>query len=295
MFYSIYQSIRLVMGNKKRKRFDEQNTVLNQKSIEELLQQEDVHNTLEVLRSAVVDHKKVGGNAYYTDYPPEMQLGHDGFRRATIADGIGNYACKMEKEDLFVAVKILDKLTDINTERKYTQILAWNSLGRIVKNQPSIIDHEKVRELFNYSVASSVGALLFLDQMLDTSRQEAAKNLIIEGTRSARYTLTRVLFCYYANKKQGFGNPVEKYAKDFFKAIQKGYRFDQDDFNEGLRQIGMSVPFWENTGALRIAERLYSIYICRDLIAAIGASWRQDFENKKNYDLSCSYELPIEK
>lgn len=294
MFYSIYQCVRLFTGNKKRKKFDEQNTVISQKSIEELLEQEDLHKTLEILRSAVIDHKKVNGNVYYTNYPPEMQLGSDGFRRATIAAGIGNYACKMEKEELLVAVKILDKLTDINTEEKYTQILAWNSLGRIVKNHPGIIGHEKVRELFNYSAPSLVGALLFLDQMLETSRQEAAK-IIIEGARSARYTLSRALFCYYANKKQGFGNPVDKYAKDFFSAIQKGYRFDQDDFNEGLKQIGMRLPLWENTPALGIAKRLYSIYICRNLIAAIGALWRQDFENKKNYSLSCTYELPIEK
>ncbi|VAW13758.1 hypothetical protein MNBD_BACTEROID05-1173, partial [hydrothermal vent metagenome] len=55
--HSLYQK-------KVKKDFDKNNIVLRQKDIEDLLKNEDVHKTLRVFRSAIVDHKKVNETPY---------------------------------------------------------------------------------------------------------------------------------------------------------------------------------------------------------------------------------------
>ena len=60
--YGLYQK-------KVEKAFDKNNKVLSQKDIEELLKNEDIQKTLQVFRSAVVDHKEVDSMPYHLGYP----------------------------------------------------------------------------------------------------------------------------------------------------------------------------------------------------------------------------------
>lgn len=288
--YSLYQ-------DKVQKAFDENNKVLSQKDVEALLLQEDKQKTLRIFRSAIVDHVNVEGLPYYLSYPVNGIFCHDTFKRAVIADSIGNYTEHLQGEELSEAVLILDHLINPRTERGYVQILAWNSLGRIGMRFPNLIENkkEKVKDAFNYSTASSLGALMFLDRMLETSQQELARCLIIEGMRSAKYSEPKALYSYYVYKSTCFDNPLEENLKTgydikcFLSSIQQNYSFNQDDFNEGLKYVGIITgkqdpSFFIGTPHLDVAKRV--VNLCGDYIAAIGAFFTRAYERKRgdNFD-----------
>ncbi len=300
MVISTYLYLRRAYLRKVRRDFDKHNRVLRQADIERILEGGDTRTALRVFRSAVVDHQKVDGIPYHTKYPSNAHIGHDRFRKAFIADGIGGYGDALEETDLSDAVLILDKLTDVETEPEHTQILAWNSLGRLARSHPGVIEHEKkrAREAFAYSTASSLGALLFLDHLLGASEREVARELIEDGIRLASHSVPRALLCYYANKTPGLDNPSEQdpdtpyNVRKFILAVQGGCVFDQGDFNEGLRLIGFKPPFWEGTPEAEVVKRVAQR--CGDLIPAIGAFYRGSCEKQKRHDSLGCWTVPIE-
>jgi len=202
---------------KVQKKFDEHNKVLSQKEIEELLQHEDIYKTLRIFRSAVVGHQKVDGIPYHTRYPADGIGCHDSFKRAVIADSI------FKDIELIEAVLILDKLIDPDVEYSYVQILAWHSLGLIGKDHPDLIENmiEKTRSSLSKSVAAVLGALLFLEEILQTSHQLAAKNMVYEGLNLAQYGPQKALLNYFMFRNSNFDNPLEKNLKKEHKSNNK--------------------------------------------------------------------------
>jgi len=279
--YGLYQK-------KVQKAFDKKNKVLSQKEIEELLKKEDIQKTLQILRSAVVDHQKVDGMPYYLGYPVNGIFYHDGFKRAVIADGITSYSRELKGEELFDALLILDKLIDPETSVSYVQVLAWNSLGRIGVKCPTLVEDKKgtIMLAFGGSVASVLGVLLFLDRMLGTSQQKIFLTLIKEGKSFLKYRVQKALFNYYMFKSPYFGNPIEENPnlendiKRFLLAVQSNRSMTQSDTNEGLRHIGLikwnqEASFWENTPHAEVGKRVTKV--ANEYLAPIGAFSRGEY------------------
>lgn len=273
--YGLYQK-------KVEKAFDKNNKVLSQKEIEELLKKEDIQKTLQVFRSAVVDHKKVEGMPYHLSYPVTGIFYHDGFKRAVIADGITNFSRKLKEEELSEVLLILDKLIDPEMSISYVQILAWNSLGRIGWHYSTLVKDKKeiIMGAFTGSVASVLGVLIFLDKMLETSQKNTALSLIEEGKAFIKYRVQKALCNYYMFKSPYFGNPIEENPhlesdiKRFLLTVQNNRSLTQSDTNEGLRHIGVikwnqEASSWENTPHVDVGKRVMKV--ANDYIAPIGA------------------------
>ncbi len=279
--YGLYQK-------KVQKDFDKKNKVLSQKKIEELLRDGDIQKTLQVFRSAVVDHKKVDGIPYYLSYPVNGIFYHDGFKRAVIADGITSYLRELQEEEVVNVKSILDKLIDPETSISYVQILAWNSLGRIGINCSTLVEDKKgtIMRAFGASVASVLGVLLFLDRMMGTTQQEISLTLIKEGKSFIKYRVQKALFNYYIFKSPHFGNPIEDNPnlendiKRFLLTVQNKRLLTRSDTNEGLRYVGLvkrnqEASFWKNTPHAEVGKRM--IKIANDYIALIGAFSRGEY------------------
>jgi len=286
---------------KVQKKFDEHNKVLSQKEIEELSEPEDIYKTLCIFRSAVVDHKEVDGMPYHTIYPTNGLGYHDGFKRAVIADSVTKFSRSLKDIELTEAVLILDKLIDPDFESGYVQILAWHSLGLIGKDHPDLVENmiEKTRNSLSKSVAPVLGALLFLENILQTPHQQAAKNMVYEGLNSAQYGSQKALLNYFIFRNFNFDNPLENPKlendiKRFLLAIQKGYHFTQEDYNEGLTLIGMvkkdqDPHFWKETPHYDVGNRLNKV--CSEYIPVIGAFFNKNYGQHKWPDESNGWTL----
>ncbi len=244
--YGLYQK-------KVEKAFDANNKVLSQKEIEALFKKEDVQKTLQIFRSAVVDHKAV--------------------------DGITCYSRELQEEALTDVLLILDKLIDPEESISYVQILAWNSLGRIGDCCSKLVKdkRESIMSAFGGSVASVLGVLIFLDKMLETSQKRRALSFIKEGKSFIKYRVQKALINYYLFKSPYFGNPVEEnpnLESDIKRFLLNNRSFTQSDTNEGLRHIGI-IPwnkeesFWDNAPHVNVGKRVMKA--ANDYIAPIGA------------------------
>ena len=260
-----------------KKDFDKDYTVLNQKDIEGVFDK-NPKEFLPILCSAVVDHKEFEGKKYQTKYPFDAEIGHDGFRKAYIADKLGLKSINYDNESIELAVPILDELTSFK-EPAYVQIMGWNSLSTIEKINANTVDDEKIRDAFNHSTSSSIGALLFLHNTKDTPRKTSAKELIMEGM-NAKHHDPKALFTYYAfeNKiKPSYQlfEQLEKneYTSDIKRILSLGF-FGENDFDNGMKMIGLSPPFWKGTPHAKIAKRLKEVCDINynyNLISMIGA------------------------
>jgi len=165
--------------------------------------------------------------------------------------------------------------------------LAWHSLGLIGKDRPDLVENmiEKTRSSLNKSVAAVLGALLFLEKILQTSHQQAAKNMVYEGLNLAQYGPQKALLNYFMFRNANFGNPlenpkIESDIKRFLSAIQKGYHFTREDYNEGLTLIGMikknkDPHFWKGTPHSEVDNRLNTV--CSNYIPVIGAFFNKNY------------------
>lgn len=270
--YGLYQK-------KVEKAFDKNNKVLSQKEIEELLKKEDIQKTLQVFRSAVVDHKRVDGMPYHLGYPVNGIGYHDGFKRAVIADGITSYSRELQEEELTDVLLILNKLINPEESISYVQILAWNSLGRIGKRCPRLVkdNKETIMSAFAGSVASVLGVLIFLDMMLETSQKRRALFFIKEGKTFIKYRVQKALINYYMFKSPYFGNSIEEnpnLESDIKRFLSGNQSFTQSDTNEGLRHIGLikwnqDGCFLDNTPHADVGKRVMKV--ANEYITAIGA------------------------
>jgi len=224
---------------------------------------------------------------YYTIYPANEIGYHDGFKRAVIADSISKFSRSLKDIELAETVLILDKLIDPDVEYSYVQILAWHSLGLIGKDHPDLVENmiEKTRSSLSKSVAAVLGALLFLEKILQTPHQQAAKNMVYKGLNSAQYGSQKVLLNYFMFRNSNFDNPLEnpkleKDIKRFLLAIQKNYHCTQEDYNEGLTLIGMikknqDAHFWKGTPHSEVDNRLNTV--CSNYIPVIGAFFNKNY------------------
>lgn len=131
-----------------------------------------------------------------------------------------------------------------------------------------------------------LGALLFLEKILQTPHQQAAKNMVYEGLNAAQYGGQKVLLNYFMFRNSNFDNPLEKNLKlendikRFLLAIQKNYHFTQEDYNEGLTLIGMikknqDPHFWKGTPQYDVSNRLTKI--CDNYVPVIGAFFNKNY------------------
>ena len=78
-------------------------------------------------------------------------------------------------------------------------------------DRPDFVENmiEKTRSSLCKSVAAVLGALLFLEKILQTSHQQAAKNMVYEGLNLAQYGPQKALLNYFMFRNSNFENPLE--------------------------------------------------------------------------------------
>lgn len=256
---------------KVQKKFDEHNSVLSQKDVEELIEGEDKVRTIRFFRSAVVDHIPVEGRPYYLRYPLESIFYHDGFKRAAIADAVGSLAIGSNKRTGEDALVILDELIDPEKTAPYVQVLAWHSLAGLTDRLPSVIHKKKERlmEAFGGRSASVLGALIFIETLLQGEHKIKALEMFLEGRIKVRYRVQKALLNAFMYYRKEFPDPTEDPAleadiRHFLNRLDSRRYFTREETHEGLREIGL-IPMhvrpelWANTPQADLARRLEAV------------------------------------
>ena len=109
--------------------------------------------------------------------------------------------------------------------------------------------------------------------------------MVYEGLNLAQYGSQKALLNYFMFRNANFGNPlenskIENDIKRFLLAIQKGYHFTREDYNEGWTFISMlksnqDLCFWKETSHYDVSNRLTQI--CGNYIPVIGAFFNKNY------------------
>jgi hypothetical protein len=267
---------------KKEAEFSRENKVLMQGDIEALVNDENAPKAIRAFKSAVLDHEEIAlgeeKRRLYTSYPKEVKgwyfgAGHDNFRRAEIAYGIGNLSDRLKIKEIEEAVSVLDALT-MNTEKKYTQILAWNSLGIIGRRMPYIFNSRvgSLKRELNEKWQYPIGALTFLEKIINTSRREKAVEMLNEALESA--TVKNGLLIKYFMAKEH----ITPRTPESEPTICDLDSFSKEDVIRGLELIGLigpSPPFRKKTPQAR--EYKHIVNTCINFIGGAGYIERLNF------------------
>ena len=293
-------TLSLILKDKKLKRieknFSKKNKVLNQKEIYELLN--DFKHSLPIFESAVASHKPVDGVPYYT-FPPIYGsfAGHDNFRKAAIAEGVGLNKDQISKEDLPQVYSILDSLSPLNKGNARTKILAWNSLGKVGTVYPEVFEKEegRVREALNLSKdinatsyldnSNHLGATLFLEPLLNTSNQGQVENLLQDVLLNSDSIGAKAMLTYLS-KVNGLKlekivpfSCLENSLVEFYNQLKPMNFFNSEEISKGHQLCGIvskgDLPLWPNT--------LHEKYINRTISAARSYSSALGAFSQKNY------------
>lgn len=162
--YSLYQ-------RKVQQAFDRQHHVLTQEQIFDLIQSKDKKKILDVFYSAVVDHHAINDKPYHLSYPVNPPFAHDQFKRAVIADSLGQELKPRTQEEAQSAVKILERFLSSDNNAGYVQILAWQALGIIIREYDNFLEPQAAsfRLAMRGPTAGLIGALLFAEHLASVS------------------------------------------------------------------------------------------------------------------------------
>lgn len=281
---SLFENISI---NKKEKEFDKVGKVLNQKEINSLLE-ENLHETLPILESAVVSHNEINGVKYYTKYPNIRSplAGHDNFRKFSIAYTLGEKINEIKEQDLTLVYSILNNLSKLGFSHNPTKISSWNSLGRLAHKYPEIFETEENKfkqALTNTHVMDAFSGLVFADNLLDTPKKKNIEDIVKESfeinlKNNNPETLPAVnsanallLYFAYKNFKDGLLNEEDLNfnLEKFSRALKNRYNFKKTDLNEGLKKAGVSLPLWKGTPDEKVI--IDTVSISKGLFSVLGA------------------------
>ncbi len=266
-------SISLILKDRKfrmmEREFAKQNKVLNQKEIEMLIK--NLNTNLPILESAVASHKPIGGVPYYT-FTPGLYgplAGHDDFRKATIAAGVGAHKDQISKEDLPYVYSALEALSPLNKGNARTKILAWDSLGKVGMIYPEVFnqEEERAREALNLSKdinassyldnSNNLGAVLFLEKFLNSSKQGRVERLLQDTMLNSDSIASKAMLTYLA-KANGLKleeivpfSDLNPSLVDFYKEVKAINFFNAAEIDRGYQLCGVAskadFPLWEGT------------------------------------------------
>jgi len=248
------------------KSFEDKNCiVLTKEKICDVLEKCSPSQSVKIFRSAICDNSEVEGIRYYTKYPfgSHIVTAHDNHRRAIIAHKIGQMLSngKIPNEDISLCTDILSCLTNFLKETYYTQLIAWQSLGKLFYFQKYAlieritIDYMKTSIRRNFQ--TGIGPVRFIFDIkayknLDQKVEDSIKDIIIFSMKHAAMPL-RALLVFKLNKSPHFDQTQKT---DYMKNLPKNREFErflmqmkvlsfgftQEELMEGLKNFGLHSP-----------------------------------------------------
>jgi len=274
--FSIFSYLYSVVAGRCARAFDKQHRVLHQQTIEKIVQDPRRQLSLRIFESALFDHGPVEGETYYLNHPLQPLFSHDGHKRAFIAESCAALAAGLGAVDRKRAKKILRQFIWTG-EAGYVQVLAWASLGRLLKDEgadPVLFSQELSRSIA-HTTASLLGSLLYLEQFMGTPARPRAEVLIAESAPRVVYRMQRlILQLFYKRWDLPSQEIRERDIRDFFARWPSAQSSTSAPIMAGLKEIGLlsasqSSQLWENTSQKKVADSL--IGIAGAYLSAIGA------------------------
>ena len=259
--YKIYDDLR-------KKGFEKRgNIVLDRKRIGDIIENKQPTESIKIFKSAICDHSKVNGIKYYTKFPFGLKiiLLHDNHRKALIANEIGNILSKtiILNGDMEYCGDILFCLTDSFKEKHYTQLIAWNNLGKLAYLQKNALIEKIGMNYFKNSISkdfiTGTGVIKFIFNLkehidLDNATINFIDDMILYSLEKASLPLLALL-AFKLSKSPYFKQAQKKYYmehlpndpkfKNFLEYLNTlSLGFIKEELSEGLKNLGLqSFPY----------------------------------------------------
>lgn len=273
----------------KKKRFEGKgNIVLDRKRIGDIFKQTPPSESLRIFKSAICDHSEVDGLRYYTKFPFGLKIitPHDDHRKAFIAHEIGEMLSKMVilNGDMEFCGDILFCLTKSFNEKYYTQLIAWNSLGKLAHLKKSALLEKIGLDYLKNSISkdfiTGIGVMKFIFNLkehidLDNASINFINDIILYSFEKASLPLLALLV-FKLNKTPYFKQSQKKYYmerlpndpkfKHFLEHLDiLSLGFIKQELSEGLKNLGLqSHPYSQKTTEGEIVR-----FLIRDLLEEI--------------------------
>lgn len=238
--------------------------VLTRSRIGEILEHLSPSQAVRIFKSVICDHSEVEGFTYFTKYPfgGSLVVAHDNHRKAFIAHEIGQMLTKevISQKDMDVCFDVLFYLMDHSREAYYTQLIAWNSLSKLVDVQESALEHIRINYLKNCiskELVQGLGVVKFVFglkhfKVLDAVAANIIKEIFFHVIELGDFSLIALLV-YKLSKSSSFSQSQKKFFMDrlpnntefnrFLRHMEiLSFGFTHDELTEGLKNFGLKSP-----------------------------------------------------
>ncbi|MGA1842127.1 MAG: hypothetical protein ACMUIU_16020 [bacterium] len=264
------------------------NIVLDRKRIGEVIKESNPSESLRIFKSAICDHSEINGLRYYTKFPFGLKIinPHDNHRKAFIAHEIGEMLAKTVflNGDIEFCMDILINLTKSFKEKYYTQIIAWNSLGKLALLDKDVllekIGLDYLKTCISRDFITGTGVIKFIFNLkehidLDNTSINYINDIIVYSLEKASLPLLALL-AFKLNKSPYFKQPQKQ---DYMKRLPDDPKFNsflnhldvlslgfiKQELSEGLKNLGLqSLPYSQKSTEGEIVR-----FLIRDLLEEI--------------------------
>ena len=239
--------------------------ILTREKICEVLKKSSPSLSIKIFKSAICDNSEVEGLRYYTKYPFGSQIvtAHDNHRRTIIAHKIGLMLTngKIMQDDMDLCADIISCLTNYLKETYYTQLVAWQSLGKLFYFQKEDLIDRITSDYMKTSITrhfqSGIGPIKFIFDIkayknLSKRTESFIKDMILFSIKHAAMPL-RALLVFKLNKSPYFDQTQKTvYMKNMPKSREferflmqmkvLSFGFTQKEMVEGMKNLGLQSP-----------------------------------------------------
>jgi len=248
------------------KSFEDKNCiVLTREKICDVLEKSSPSQSIKIFKSAICDNSEVDGMRYYTKYPfgSHIVTAHDNHRRAIIAHKISEMLSngKIKNADLDLCADTLTCLTNYLKETYYTQIIAWQTLGKLFffrkENLIERITIDYMKTIIKRNFQTGIGPVRFIFDIkayrnMDKKSDDFINDIMLFAMKEAAMPL-RALLVFKLNKSLYF-DQIQK--TNYMKNLPKNREFErflmqmkvlsfgftQEEVIEGLKYLGLKSP-----------------------------------------------------
>lgn len=238
--------------------------VLNRSRIGDVLENFTPSLAIKIFKSAVCDHSEIEGFTYHTKYPfgANIVVAHDNHRKAFIANAIGQMLEEeiVPQEELDSCLDILIYLTNYSREAYYTQLIAWNSLSKLVEQKKAALERIEINYLKDCllkNLVPGIGVIKFVFglkyfKVLDAVTGNIIKEIFFHVIKRRDFPLLALLV-YKLSKNPNFNLSQKKYFldrlpndSDFNRFLRHmeifSFGFTRKELTEGLKNFGFKPP-----------------------------------------------------
>ena len=248
-----------------KKRFEKKGgLVLTRSRIGDILENLTPSQAVKIFKSAVYDHSEVEGFTYFTKYPfgANLVVAHDNHRKAFIVHEIGQMLARrvIAQEDIDLCLDILFYLTQYSRETLYTQLLAWNSLSKLIEVQETALKRIRIdylKDCLSKGFVNGLGVVKLVFGLkhfgvLDAGAGNIIKEIFFHIIENEDFPLLALLV-YKLSRSSSFNQPQKKYFMNrlpnnlefnrFLRHMEiLSFGFTREELTEGLKSLSLHAP-----------------------------------------------------